>query len=52
MIATDARLEAPDDVYKLLRCRTIMNCTHICPKGLNPAFAISKIRRRIIGRSC
>ena len=48
--ASEERLEALDDVYKLFRCRTIMNCTNICPKGLNPALAISKIRHKIIGQ--
>jgi len=46
------RLEALDDVYKLYRCRTIMNCTTVCPKQLNPALAISKIRHKIIKQSC
>jgi succinate dehydrogenase / fumarate reductase, iron-sulfur subunit len=50
--AGDERLRELDDVYKLFRCRTIMNCTDICPKGLNPALAISKIRHKIIERSC
>jgi succinate dehydrogenase iron-sulfur subunit len=45
------RLAALDDVYKLFRCRTIMNCTDICPKGLNPALAISRIRHRILGEN-
>ena len=48
--AQDERLQALDDVYKLFRCRTIMNCTDICPKGLNPALAISQIRHRIMAR--
>lgn len=48
-LATSERLGELDDVYKLFRCRTIMNCTDICPKGLNPALAISRIRHRILG---
>ena len=44
------RLAELDDVYKLFRCRAIMNCTDICPKGLNPALAISKIRHKILER--
>ena len=48
--ATGERLDFLDDVYKLFRCRTIMNCTDICPKGLNPALAISRIRHRIVER--
>ncbi len=49
--AGDERLDMLDDVYKLYRCRTIMNCTNTCPKGLNPALAISKIRHQILKRS-
>jgi succinate dehydrogenase / fumarate reductase iron-sulfur subunit len=37
--ATAERLEFLDDVYRLYRCRTIMNCTEVCPKGLSPARA-------------
>jgi succinate dehydrogenase / fumarate reductase iron-sulfur subunit len=46
----EARLAQLDDVYKLFRCRAIMNCTDICPKGLNPALAISRIRHLIAAR--
>ena len=42
--AAAERLEFLDDVYKLYRCRTIMNCTEVCPKGLNPARAIERIK--------
>ena len=42
--ATAERLAFLDDVYKLYRCRTIMNCTEVCPKGLSPARAIEHIR--------
>lgn len=42
--ATEARLEDLNDVYRLFRCRTIMNCTEVCPKGLAPSRAIEKIR--------
>ena len=42
---TRERLEALDDVYKLYRCHTIMNCARACPKGLNPGKQISKIKR-------
>jgi succinate dehydrogenase / fumarate reductase, iron-sulfur subunit len=38
------RLEFLDDVYRLYRCRTIMNCTEVCPKGLSPARAIEHIK--------
>ena len=42
--ATAERLEFLDDVYKLYRCRSIMNCTEVCPKHLNPAGAIERIK--------
>jgi succinate dehydrogenase / fumarate reductase iron-sulfur subunit len=48
--ATDARLEDLDDVYRLFRCRTIMNCTEVCPKGLAPSRAIEKIRIAMMKR--
>ena len=33
---TDERLEKVNDAMKLYRCHTIMNCSKVCPKGLNP----------------
>ena len=44
------RLEDLDDAFKLYRCHTIMNCTTACPKGLNPAKAISSIKQEIADR--
>lgn len=38
------RLNFLNDVYKLYRCHTILNCTQCCPKNLNPAKAISNIK--------
>jgi succinate dehydrogenase / fumarate reductase iron-sulfur subunit len=49
--ATDERLAYLDDVYKLYRCRTIMNCTEVCPKGLSPARAIEQIKVQLLRRS-
>lgn len=48
--ATGDRLENLEDPFKLYRCHTIMNCTDTCPKGLNPARAISAIKRLILER--
>ena len=48
--ATGERLDELDDSFKLYRCHTIMNCTSACPKGLNPAKAISGIKREIFER--
>lgn len=44
---TEERLRALDDSFKLYKCHTIMNCTRTCPKGLNPAKAIAKIKKQI-----
>jgi succinate dehydrogenase / fumarate reductase iron-sulfur subunit len=38
------RLDDLNDVCRLFRCRSIMNCTEVCPKGLNPSRAIEKVR--------
>ncbi len=48
--ATGERLDALEDPFKLYRCHTIMNCTSTCPKGLNPAKAIGKIKEMIAER--
>ena len=45
------RLSQLDDDYSILRCRSIMNCTSVCPKGLNPASAINSIIKRMIKES-
>ena len=49
--ATDDRLDKLEDSFKLYRCHTIMNCTKTCPKGLNPAKAISKIKQKILAKN-
>jgi succinate dehydrogenase / fumarate reductase iron-sulfur subunit len=43
--ATDERLADLEDPFSVYRCRTIMNCTVVCTKHLNPAAAIANIRR-------
>jgi succinate dehydrogenase / fumarate reductase iron-sulfur subunit len=48
---TQARLDDLNDVYRLFRCRTIMNCTEVCPKGLAPSRAIEKIRLMLAKQS-
>lgn len=45
---TRERLMELDDKYNIFRCRTIMNCTYVCPKGLNPAKAISELRMEML----
>jgi succinate dehydrogenase / fumarate reductase, iron-sulfur subunit len=37
-----------NDPYRLFRCRTIMNCTEVCPRGLSPSRAIERIRLRML----
>jgi succinate dehydrogenase / fumarate reductase iron-sulfur subunit len=48
--ATGARLDELKDPFRLYRCHTIMNCTDVCPKDLNPAKAIAEIKKMLIGR--
>jgi succinate dehydrogenase / fumarate reductase iron-sulfur subunit len=48
--ATGERLDELEDPYKLFRCHTIMNCTEVCPKGLNPARAIGEIKQMLARR--
>jgi succinate dehydrogenase/fumarate reductase iron-sulfur protein len=45
---TKERLQALDDTFKLYRCHTILNCSKTCPKHLNPAKAIQKIKHRLV----
>jgi succinate dehydrogenase / fumarate reductase iron-sulfur subunit len=49
--ATEERLDDLNDAYRLFRCRTIMNCTEVCPKGLEPSRAIEKIRLQLTKKS-
>lgn len=44
---TQERLEQLDDAFKLYRCHTIMNCTKVCPKHLNPGKAIASIKKKL-----
>lgn len=45
---TRERLTELDDAYSVFRCRSIMNCVEVCPKGLNPTEAISEIRTQMM----
>ena len=49
--ATDERLDAMEDPYKLFRCHTIMNCVDVCPKGLNPTKAVGEVKQMMLKRS-
>ena len=44
---TQERLEYVNDAMKLYKCKTIMNCTNTCPKGLNPGKAIGELKLKI-----
>lgn len=49
--ATRERIEDLNDPYRLFRCRSIMNCTEVCPRGLSPSRAIEKIRLLMVKES-
>jgi succinate dehydrogenase / fumarate reductase iron-sulfur subunit len=46
--ATQHRLDKLQDPFSVFRCRTIMNCASVCPKGLNPTKAIGEIRKQML----
>ncbi|RYZ93579.1 MAG: succinate dehydrogenase iron-sulfur subunit [Moraxellaceae bacterium] len=45
------RLARLEDPFSLFRCRGIMNCIMVCPKGLNPTKAIGHIRNLILDQA-
>jgi succinate dehydrogenase / fumarate reductase, iron-sulfur subunit len=49
--ATADRLADLDDPFSVFRCRGIMNCVSVCPKGLNPTRAIGHIRDMMLSRA-
>lgn len=48
---TQDRLSELDDPFSVFRCRGIMNCVNVCPKGLNPTRAIGKIREMLVSNT-
>jgi succinate dehydrogenase / fumarate reductase, iron-sulfur subunit len=48
--ATGDRLDNLEDPFRLYRCHTIMNCSQVCPKGLNPAKAIAELKKLMVER--
>ncbi len=42
------RLADLEDPFSVFRCRGIMNCVNVCPKGLNPTRAIGHIRSMLL----
>ena len=49
--ATEERLSNLEDPFSVFRCRGIMNCVSVCPKGLNPTKAIGHIRNMLLKRA-
>uniref|UniRef100_A0AC34QND9 Succinate dehydrogenase [ubiquinone] iron-sulfur subunit, mitochondrial n=1 Tax=Panagrolaimus sp. JU765 TaxID=591449 RepID=A0AC34QND9_9BILA len=43
------RLSRMTDAFSAFKCHTILNCTKTCPKHLNPAKAISEIKKLLTG---
>lgn len=46
--ATRERLAELQDPFSVFRCRGIMNCVRVCPKGLNPTKAIGHIKTMML----
>lgn len=46
--ATEERIQDLMGLYRLFRCRSIMNCVDACPKGLNPNKAIASVRNKML----
>lgn len=46
--ATQHRLTKLQDPFSVFRCRSVMNCANVCPKGLNPTKAIGEIRNQML----
>lgn len=49
--ATEERLKELEDPFSVFRCRGIMNCVSVCPRGLNPTRAIGHIRNMLLRRA-
>jgi len=49
--ATEERLSNLEDPFSVFRCRGIMNCVNVCPRGLNPTRAIGHIRNMLLKRT-
>ena len=49
--STQERLARLYDPFSLFRCRGIMNCVSVCPKGLNPTKAIGHLRNMLLDQA-
>ncbi len=45
----DERLKIVDDSHGIWRCHFAGSCSHVCPKGVDPAMAIQLLRGYLIG---
>jgi succinate dehydrogenase / fumarate reductase iron-sulfur subunit len=45
------RLNAVDNEHGIWRCHFAGSCSYVCPKGVDPALAIQKLRRLTLSRS-
>ena len=43
--ATGKRLDYLEGPFRLWGFHTILNCTQVCPKGLNPAKSIAELKK-------
>ena len=48
--ATAERLRILDGEHEIWKCHTIFNCAEVCPKELNPGWAISELKKLLIKR--
>lgn len=48
--ARKQRLSVVGDETGIWRCHTIFNCTEVCPKGVEPTYAIQQLKRMTIKR--
>jgi len=48
---TKERLAKFEDDFSVYRCHTIMNCTSVCPKGLNPGQAVAELKKLMSGHA-
>jgi succinate dehydrogenase / fumarate reductase iron-sulfur subunit len=49
--AETERLSNLEDPFSVFRCRGVMNCVSVCPKGLNPTRAIGHIKSMLMENS-
>ncbi len=45
----DERLKIVDDSHGIWRCHFAGSCSHVCPKGVDPAMAIQLLRGYLLG---